>query len=227
MFDQSVRDATTLPTVLVKVGAEFQVGRTKTEFFHYSKATIESLARINGRTIGNSPVIVEILHGFPYSGRTELVRNLGNPDELAGQITNFAGGPNRGRITSKGLQALGEMVRRQGMIIVHSPDVGSFALYGGKVAVGVETPVGSDRIGATISHGHLTGPPCLLCHRIIGDEHFEGLNALVTKAGQTALEKVGTVAGYEGDTEENVRTRFQSGEPLDTTLQETGTAWSI
>jgi hypothetical protein len=30
------------------------------------------------------------------------------------------------------------------MVIVHSPNVGSFALHGGKVAVGVKTPVGSE-----------------------------------------------------------------------------------
>ena len=82
VFHDSLGDTATFPTVVIQVGAEFQIGRTKTKFLYHSKATIENFARINGRTIRNSPVVVAILHSLPYPGRAELVGDFGNPDQL-------------------------------------------------------------------------------------------------------------------------------------------------
>ncbi|MEA3148287.1 MAG: hypothetical protein QOI53_3918 [Verrucomicrobiota bacterium] len=74
------------------------------------------------------------------------------------------------------------------MIIVHGPDVGSSALLGGKVAVGIETPARSNEIDATIPHGHVTSPLCLFWRRIIGDNYFNRLHALGAKTGKAALQ---------------------------------------
>src|SRR5580692_9837069 len=61
VFHQGTRNTTALPATLVKKGAKFQIGRTKAEILHHAKLTVKHLARVNRRTIRNSPVVKAIL----------------------------------------------------------------------------------------------------------------------------------------------------------------------
>ncbi|MBV9674459.1 MAG: hypothetical protein JO076_16755 [Verrucomicrobia bacterium] len=94
MFYERTAYAPGLPSAFVQEGAELQVRGTETEILDHTQTSIEYFARINGRTVGNTPIVIRVVDRLPNARRTQLTGSLDNPDEVASDESDFSGGPN-------------------------------------------------------------------------------------------------------------------------------------
>jgi hypothetical protein len=92
VFNQGPGYTTTSPAILIQKGTELQIGRTKAKVLHHPESPVENFPGVDGRTVRNTPIIIEALDRLTHTSWTQLIGGLRDPYGFAVDEAMFARG---------------------------------------------------------------------------------------------------------------------------------------
>ena len=175
------------------------------KFLDHAKAAVEYLAGINRRSVGNRPVVVRIGNGAAHPRGMQLRGRARPVEKLAVDVPRFARRPDGFGIARDRFEAERQMLRRQGVVVVHRANMRAGAGERGGIAIGVEAPPRA----SLISRAELLRDRSRRLRRsgrvaVIRDDDLPWLRRLPAHAFQAPPQVLGTVPGHERDAQLNL-----------------------